>query len=351
MKYPMRGIVKIIGTAMPLYVLFALPLLAQNQPLTRDSYKNAANVALPSVVNISVRFSTPFSPTDQGAGPSESTGSGIVMDTDGYIVTNKHVINGPIRDIQISLWNGEKFSATLQGVASDTDIAIIKTTAPAEKLKPASFRDLATVNVGEIVVAIGSPLGLQNSVTHGIISAIRVMTQAGQREVPSHPVIQTDAAINPGNSGGPLLDLDGQVIGINTFILSNTQTSIGLGFSIPGNVAKTIYEQIKSGSVALGWIGITTQNLSSDVARAFDLPPDTRGVVITSIVPASPAVQGGLKQGDCVESVDGKPQTESLAFEWLVRNSVPGTRLSLAVRRGKAPPKLFSITVAKRPSP
>ena len=325
---------------------------AAQAPLTRDTFKNAAATALPSVVNIHVRAAQEFSATDPNRGQGgDGTGSGVIINADGYIVTNKHVVSGNVRLIEITTADGETFPATLVGVAPDTDLAVLHTTAPRDKLKPAVFRDSDTIESGEIVVAIGSPLGLRNSVTHGIVSAVRVMEDEGRPNMPPHPLIQTDAAINPGNSGGPLVDLDGKVVGINTLIVTTTGSSMGLGFAIPSNVAKTVYEQIASHQTTLGWIGVTTQNLDADLARIFVLPSSAQGLVVTAVAPGSPGATAGLRQGDCIEKADGKLQTDAVSFEWLVRNRPVGASLALSVRTRNGLPRMVTLKIAERPAP
>ena len=329
---------------------FAQSLITPEKPLNRNSFKQAANIANPSVVSIRIRLNQGFSPTDENQDErSSGIGSGVITDIQGYIITNKHVVAGDIRSIKIVLSTGEEFPAILKLKAPDTDIAILQATIPPEKLKPAIFRDSDTVEPGEIVVAIGSPFGLQNTVTQGIVSAIRVMPDTVQKSMASHPIIQTDAAINPGNSGGPLLDLDGNVIGINSFIFSGSGGSVGLGFAIPSNVAKKIYEQTKNGQVALGWIGISTQDLNDDLARIFSIQLSSRCLIITSIESGGPAQQAGLKQGDCIESVNNSKQTNSVSFEWLIRNTVPDLNLTLLIRSRNNQMRTVTVTVKIRP--
>lgn len=336
-----------------LFAIFATGAQAQEPSspvLTRNSFKEAIRRASPSVVSIEVRFAQSFSPVSPVNSPGAGSGSGVIVDREGYIITNKHVVSGNVLSVEVALASGEKFSAVIKTVASDTDIAVLKAEIPAEKLTPAAFRDSDTLEVGEIVIAIGSPFGFKNTATQGIVSAVRVIPGVVQQGLPSHKIVQTDAAINPGNSGGPLIDLDGKVVGINSFIFSTGGGSVGLGFAIPSNVAKTIYEQAIAGTRALGSIGATTQDLDDNVRRIFGIPRGIECVLVSSVSAGGPAATAGLRQGDCIESVDGKPQKDATAFEWLVRNTAPGTSLLLSVRR-RDKSIVVNVKVAKKESP
>ncbi|MDP3963644.1 MAG: trypsin-like peptidase domain-containing protein [bacterium] len=332
----------------------AMRVTAQ-EALTRDSYKNAVKIASPSVVTIEVRIPHEFSVTDPTVNQrgSRATGSGIIADALGHIITNKHVVNGgKILDATITLADGKSFSARLLGVAPDTDIAIMLIDTPQHTLTPAKFGDDSAIQAGEIVIAIGAPHGLQNTVTHGIISnAARVLESTIQDDVPSHKLIQTDASINPGNSGGPLATLDGAVIGINTLIFTAASGggSIGLGFAIPIDVALRAFDRIRSGNISLGWIGIGVEDISNIHRQAFDIDQNAACVVVTTVDASGPAA-GKLRQGDCITTANGRMTNDAVEFRAIVSNATVGSTLALNVQRGKNPPLHVDIAVAKKPS-
>ena len=322
----------------------------ERQYLTRDSYKNAVRIALPSVVSIRVRLILPYSPVEGKESPLGGGGSGVIIDREGYILTNKHVIDGSVRTIRVTLSDGQEFPATLKGKSSDTDLALIKIENMPQDIRVAEFRDFSTVEPGEIVVAIGSPFGLRETVTKGIVSAIRVDMVNPETNTPIHAMVQTDAAINSGNSGGPLLDLDGKVIGINTFILSRTGGSVGLGFAIPANVAQIVYKELKGEKKTQGWIGVQTQKATRDLIRVFGLPADASCLVVTAIVPDGPAQKAGLKQGDCIsiKTTDDLTQTDPMSFEWSIRDYSIDSVISLTVV-SRAGIRTVRIVVEEKP--
>lgn len=272
-----------------------------------DTAIYAANKALPSIVRISISYNVRAFGMTQTA---EASGSGVIISKDGYILTNNHVVSSSdssyyyqvseATDITVSLYNSdEKYKATIIGTDEQTDLAIIKI--EADNLTPAELGDSDSVKVGEFVLAVGSPLGLDTSVTSGIISALN--RDVTSEEGTTYNVMQTDCAINSGNSGGALVNSQGQVIGINTLKLSGTGIE-GVGFAIPINSTIDIYEQlINNGKVLRPYIGISGSDLSESLANRYNLPV---GIYVESISEDSEAINSGLKKGDVITSVDGQ---------------------------------------------
>lgn len=255
----------------------------------------------------------------------KSLGSGFIISADGYIVTNNHVVEGADK-IRVSLEgaNGHNtLEATLVGFDEETDIALLKVKSD-KPLPFLRFGDSDKARVGEWMLAIGNPFGLDHSVTAGILSAKGRNIHAG----PFDNFLQTDASINPGNSGGPLLDMNGDVIGINTAIIASGQ---GIGFAIPSSMASRIVEQIKSGKkISRGWIGVTIQNVDETTAKALGLPSE-KGALVGSVMPGEPADKAGVEAGDVVIAVDGKDVEDSNALLRAIADKKPGseTRLTL----------------------
>jgi serine protease Do len=243
----------------------------------------------------------------------QGTGAGIIMSADGYVLTNAHVVFGASR-IQVQLpvpRRGNQGSilrppskslpAEVIGIDRETDLAVLKVAQ--DGLKPLEFADSDAVRQGQLALAMGSPLGLDNSVSLGVVSAVARQLKPEDLVI----YIQTDASINPGNSGGPLVDVDGKVIGINTMILSQSGGSEGVGFAIPSNIARNVYEQLrKSGKVTRGEIGIEAQTITPGLAANLKLPQD-QGVILADVIPNRPADTAGLQAGDIVLKLDGKP--------------------------------------------
>lgn len=277
----------------------------------------------PSVVNIStsrqVRFRRPMQPgfrTPQDdlfsqfferffqGMPEEmrrqrSLGSGFIISADGYILTNDHVVDGA-DEIQVRLADGRSFTGTVKGLDPKLDLALIKIDVGGEKLPVARLGSSDGLRVGEWVMAIGNPFGLEQTVTVGIVSAKGRVIGAG----PYDDFIQTDASINPGNSGGPLFNLRGEVVGINTAIVAGGQ---GIGFAIPVDAAKVVLPQLReTGRVVRGWIGVGVQEVTEELARSFGLQ-EARGALVTDVVADSPAAKAGLQRGDVILAVNGKP--------------------------------------------
>jgi serine protease Do len=232
--------------------------------------------------------------------PQKSLGSGVIVDRRGYVLTNNHVID-KASEISVKLKDGKEYGAEIVGADPKTDLAVLKLKGR-DVWPAADLGDSDAIRVGDWVLALGSPFGLEQTVTAGIISAKSRTIGQG----PYDNFLQTDASINPGNSGGPLVNLEGQVIGINTAIFSNSGGSLGIGFAIPANMANKIYSDIvKTGGVRRGWMGIYIQPLTPELARHFHLKASL-GVLVSAVVPGGPADQGGLKPGDVVTSFNQK---------------------------------------------
>jgi serine protease Do len=272
-------------------------------------------------------FQNPFGDVPQGQQRRDGTGSGVIVDPNGYILTNNHVVDGADR-IKVHLTGdpvGTDYDAKLIGVDIETDLAVIKIDAPG-KLAAAKIGNSDAVQVGDWAVAIGSPFGLEATVTAGIISAKeRSLPDARQFQ----HFLQTDAAINPGNSGGPLLNIKGEVIGINTAIV--TSTNAGVGFALPINTAVTTYNQlIKSGKVVRGSIGVSLLEAKPELLQVYGA---SQGAFVRSVQPGSPAADAGLKEGDVIVSLNGKPIKKNDDLVNAVAETQVGTRAALGVIR------------------
>ncbi len=232
-----------------------------------------------------------------------SLGSGFIISADGYILTNDHVVDGA-DEIKVRLADGRTFSGTVEGVDSKLDLALVKIDIGDEKLPVAALGESENLRVGEWVMAIGNPFGLEQTVTVGIVSAKGRVIGAG----PYDDFIQTDASINPGNSGGPLFNIRGQVVGINSAIVAGGQ---GIGFAIPIDAAKAVLPQLhETGHVVRGWLGVTVQTLTKELAASFGLK-NTRGALVTEVTAGSPAAKAGIERGDVILAVNGQ-QLESM---------------------------------------
>ncbi|RLD16624.1 MAG: hypothetical protein DRI36_05415 [Caldiserica bacterium] len=265
---------------------------------------------------------------------TEATGSGFIISEDGYVLTNEHVIRGA-QEIKVTLREGGKdksYDAEIVGKDHETDVAVIKIKAK-RKFPYLELGDSDKIQVGDWVVAIGSPFGLEQTVTCGIISAIRQKVVIEDKVFEN--MIQTDAAINRGNSGGPLVDLNGKVIGINTAIYAPTGVFAGIGFAIPINLAKDILDDlISKGKVERGWLGVYIQDVDEVIAKQFGLK-EVKGALVNKVVPNSPAEKGGVKRGDIILEVDGKEVKDSLSLKRLISGKEPGEKVKLKVLREK----------------
>lgn len=268
-----------------------------------------------------------------------SLGSGFIISRDGYIVTNNHVVENA-QEIKITLMDGKRFDGKIIGRDSKTDLALIKIN-PKEDLPAAKFGDSEKLEVGDWVMAIGNPFGLGHTVTAGIVSAKGRIIGAG----PYDDFIQTDASINPGNSGGPLFNLSGEVVGVNTAILGGAQ---GIGFATPINLAKEVISQLKEkGGVIRGWIGVSAQRLTPEIARSFNLK-ETNGALISEVAPQGPADRAGLMRGDIILEFDGKEVKQVEDLPRIVAATPVGKTVKVKVLRdGEI--KTFSIAIERSP--
>lgn len=260
--------------------------------------------------------------------PVTAFGSGVIIDKEGYILTNNHVVRDGSRFV-IKLGDGREFEAKLLGADDKTDLAVLKI--DGDNLPYASLGDSNRVEVGDWVLAIGNPFGLEQTVTAGIISA---KGRTGVGILDYEDFIQTDAAINPGNSGGPLVDMDGEVIGITTAIVSRTGGYQGIGFAVPSNIAKMVIKSIKEfGSIKRGFLGLHMETMSPQLARRLGIPY-RQGVYVVDVVKSGPADKAGLKPGDIIVSINGQPIKNALALRSIIITRELGTELTLGVVRG-----------------
>ena len=259
---------------------------------------------------------------------ARSLGSGFIIDPKGYVVTNNHVVEGADK-IKIILVGGKEYQATVKGRDPKTDLALIQIVNPPAELPFLKMGDSDAIQVGDWVLAVGNPFGLGHTVTQGIISAKGRVIGAG----PYDNFLQTDASINPGNSGGPLLNLMGEVIGINTAILASGQ---GIGFATPSTIAKSVIPQLESkGKVVRGMIGVQVQNVTPELAKSFGMA-EARGALVAEVNPNSPAQKAGIHQGDIIVEFNGHPIQEMNELPRMVANVAPGAKASLKVlRNGK----------------
>lgn len=284
-------------------------------------------------------------PGPQGGAPQQGLGSGFIIEQDGYILTNHHVIRDADK-ITVRLNDRREFKADVVGSDERSDIALLKIEATGLPVLHLAEND--ALKVGEWVLAIGSPFGLDYSVSQGIVSAIG-RSLPNERNENYVPFIQTDVAINPGNSGGPLFNLDGDVVGINSQIFTRSGGSMGLSFAIPASVARNVVAQIKDhGSVRRGWLGVSIQEVDKDLAESFGLDKP-EGALVAQVMPSGPADGGGIKVGDIIVSLDGKPILFSSDLPHLVGQVAPGTRVALdLVRNGK--PTSITLAVGELPA-
>ena len=267
-----------------------------------------------------------------------SLGSGFIVDKDGYIVTNNHVIQDA-DEISVKLNNGEEFDAEIVGRDPNTDLALIKIKAE-DDLPVADLGDSDDLKVGQWVLAIGSPFGLEHTVTAGIVSAKGRVIGSG----PYNDLIQTDASINPGNSGGPLINMHGEVVGINTAIIAGGQ---GIGFAVPVNIAKTVLEQLKEdGEVTRGWLGVGIQDITEEMSDYQDIK-DKRGVLVAEVFKGDPAEKAGIKPGDIILEVDGEKVGSSRDLTRRIAGIPVGKTIKIkALRNGRK--KTFKVKITKR---
>jgi Do/DeqQ family serine protease len=319
------------------------------------SYAPVVERVMPAVVTIRVQKRASFSPTDQQmpddlfrrffgeqaprgqemprarrmpAPVQRGLGSGVIVTKDGYILTNNHVVDGA-DTVKVELPDDRTFTAKVVGADAATDLAVVKI--DASNLPTLVVGDSDAVKVGDVVLAIGNPLNIGETVTSGIISAKGRQTPTGDDGY--QDFLQTDAAINHGNSGGALVNVAGELIGINSQILSPSDGNIGLGFAIPSNLAKHVMnELVTNGSVRRAKLGVTIQPISPDMAQAMNLP-NTRGALVATVDPGSPAERAGLKQGDVITQYNGKDVADNNQLRNVVASTLPGTKVPLTVLR------------------
>jgi serine protease Do len=287
-------------------------------------------------------FEVPDNPQPRMPRKQQAAGSGVIMTSDGYILTNHHVVDSATK-VHVVLADKREFDAKVVGTDSDADIAVIKVDATG--LPAVTIGDSSRVEVGDVALAIGNPFGLGQTVTMGIISALG-RTGLGIERYENF--IQTDAAVNPGNSGGALVNTRGELIGINTAILSESGGNQGIGFAIPSNSARSLMNQIKDhGQVTRGYIGIVPQDLTPQLASSFGLK-DTKGALVSFVEDNSPAAIGGVQRDDVIREVNGKAINDEGELRNKIADIEPGTTLSLKVLRNGAE-KSLSVKVAARP--
>ncbi len=276
--------------------------------------------------------------------PEQSAGSGVILDSTGYIVTNNHVVEGATQ-ITVTLSDRREFPAKIIGTDPKTDLAIIKI--EAKDLASMKWADYEELQVGDVVLAVGSPFGLSSTVTLGIISALG----RGNVGIADYEdFIQTDAAINPGNSGGALVNMQGKLIGINTAIFSRTGGSDGIGFAIPSSIATDIVESLtKTGKVVRGWMGVAIQEITPALAKSFKLPDQRKGVLISDVNENGPSHTAGMRRGDVVISFNGKEVQSVSQLRNLVARMAVGKEADIKIlREGKE--QVLKVRVAERPS-
>jgi Do/DeqQ family serine protease len=323
------------------------------------TYADAAQAALPAVVHIFTSQEVrrhPFSNDpvfrhffgDRFGNDTQrqsGLGSGVVVSADGLVLTNNHVVESA-DEIEIAFHDGRKAKAKLVGSDPESDLAVLRI-ANSQPLTPITFAQAESLRIGDVVLAIGNPFGVGQTVTSGIVSALG-RTHLGINTFENF--IQTDAAINPGNSGGALVDSNGHLVGINTAIYSQSGGSMGIGFAIPVSLAKSVMEQIiKTGTVTRGWIGVEVQDMTPELAESFGVKPD-EGALIAGVMRGSPADRAGVKPGDVLLSVGGKRVKDAQVMLDLIAALAPGDKAAFGlVRAGK--PLELQIVVGKRPRP
>ena len=330
---------------------------------SKSTYSLAAKKAMPSVVNIftssKVAAAGPHQEfrddplfrhffgdqlDNEDNQPDNSLGSGVIVSETGLILTNNHVI-ASADEIEIAMADGRKLSAKVVGTDPETDLAVIKV--DAENLPAITFAASEKVAVGDVVLAIGNPFGVGQTVTQGIVSGL-ARNHLGINTY--EDFIQTDASINPGNSGGALIDVDGNLVGINSVIFSKSGGSMGIGFAIPANLAKQVMEQIANkGSVTRGWIGIEAQDITPELAESFKLDK-AQGSLIAGVLKNSPADAAGIKAGDVLLAINDKEVIDSGSMLNLIAVLKPNEKAVLKIARAQKQLKI-SVQVGKRPKP
>jgi len=352
----------VLAAALPLVALeskkavkpaFTKPVLKEDPtPLSEGiapaltSYADVLDLVRPAVVSVysskTIRQQVPpllrqlYGPNVQGREEKQDgLGSGVIISSDGFILTNNHVV-ADADELKVRLNDERELIAKVVGADPKTDVAVIKI--DAEKLPAATLANSDKLRVGDVVFAIGNPLGVGQTVTMGIVSATGRRLGLLQEVAGYEDFIQTDASINKGNSGGALIDAKGRLVGINSAIISNNQGSIGIGFAVPVNLARTIMNSlIETGTVSRGYLGVSTEVLTPELAESFDLPKETKGVVIDNLTSSEgPAAKAGLKREDIITSVNGRPVTTGDDLRLMIAESLPGTTVKVSyLRNGK----------------
>jgi serine protease Do len=287
-------------------------------------------------------FGDQFGQTQPRDRKEQGLGSGVIISADGYILTANHVVEGA-DTVKVALADGEKeFDAKVIGTDPPTDVAVLRIDAK-RPLPAITLADSDKLQVGDVVLAVGNPFAVGQTVTMGIISAL----QRGGFGISGYEdFIQTDAAINPGNSGGALVDVEGRLLGINTAILSRSGGFQGVGFAVPINMARFVMDRlIDSGRVSRGYLGINIQPLTPELAKEFNLPDESSGVLVGGVTGNSAAAKAGLEDGDVVVEFNGKKVTDPRSLQLLVAQTAPGSKVTLRVLRGAAGSKASEKTV------
>jgi serine protease Do len=339
------------------------PVTVLAHPALTQAGGAAANIAdiaeraMPAVVNISltklakVRGQMPFPfffgpGQDQQERREQGVGSGVIVSPDGIIVTNNHVVS-EAQEIKVTLYDKREFDAEVVGTDPKSDVAVIRVKAAPNDLKAIALGDSSRIRLGDVVLAIGNPFGVGQTVTMGIVSA-KGRADVGIIAGGYEDFIQTDAAINPGNSGGALVNMEGQLIGINTAILSRTGGYQGIGFAIPTNMVSPIMESLKKyGKVTRGWLGVAIQDVDQELSTTMKLPT-SRGVLISDVTPGSPAQRAGLKRGDVVVKIEGQAVETTGHFRNAIALGGSGKKVNLELyREGKL--EKLAVTLGEMP--
>jgi serine protease Do len=324
---PMSGFAPVVKQAVPAIVNISSVMLV----------KTDAEDGIASPFNWLPGFQPPQRHRERGAG------SGVIVGTDGYILTNNHVVDNAT-EVKVALSDKREFKASVIGTDAKSDLALLKVNAT--NLAALPLGDSSTVQVGDIALAIGNPYGLGQTVTMGIVSALG---RGGLGIEDYEDFIQTDAAINPGNSGGALLNTRGELIGINTAILSNGGGNQGIGFAIPSNMGRKIMTQIKDhGHVTRGWLGLEIQEMDSALAKAFGLK-DGKGALVSGIVPDGPAARAGVEKGDVIREINGQIINDSRELRLKIAETVPDSKVEIKIVHNGSE-RTLSMTVGTMPT-
>ena len=341
-------------------------LYKQVAPL-QELYELVADKVRPAVVHVATRSVQKIEPGDQNPFPPGSPfnrffgedfnkffnlpreiprnalGSGVIVDEKGYVLTNNHVVD-EATSITVKLWDGDEVEAKVVGRDELSDLAVLKFDPGDRKLRVATLGDSTNIRVGTMVMAVGSPFGLDATVTKGIISAT---ARAGVGLAKYEDFLQTDAAINPGNSGGPLVNLRGEVIGINAAIVTQSGSFAGVGFAIPSSMAKKVMDDlIAKGRVVRGWLGVMIQSLSPDLAEQFGLAK-SEGALVSQVYPETPAAKAGIRRGDIIIEFDGQKITSSAQLMNLVAVTPVDKKVKIKVIRERKPLE-FEVAITER---